>query len=177
MKRFIRHILAVSTVFFASNALAHHETNTLDLRPNDPTDECISGTQQIRVNVHGVTHVGIMKLELYASDEGFLHKKGRLRSMRVAAEDGPMVLCIDVPEPGMYAVAGYHDRNGNRKINKKWDMTPKEPVGISNGAEMRGLKVPKFEEASFEVGPTGTEIDFILVDPKAKKKQKAAEDK
>ncbi len=151
-----------------SLAHAHHETETLELYPRDAADRCMPGTQQIKVNVKGVSHQGIMKLELYKSDEGFLQKKGRLRKIRVPAEDGEQTICINVDEPGMYAVAGYHDKDGDRKLDKKWNFTPKEPYGLSNNPEIESLRMPKFEEAAFMVHPNGAEIDFILVDLRKK---------
>jgi len=40
--------------------------------------------------------------------------------------------------------------------------------------EIKSRRIPKWEEVAFEVGPTGADIDFILVDLKARKKQKEA---
>jgi uncharacterized protein (DUF2141 family) len=158
-------------IFLSGTALAHHDSDTLELYPRDASDPCVENSLQIRVNVIGVTHMGIMKLELYNSNKGFLKKKGRLRPIRVAAEDGPQKICINVPKPGRYAVAGYHDLDANRKVKKSWDFTPKEPYGLSNNPEFKKKRRPKFEEAAFDVGPQGADIDFILVDLQAKTKQ------
>ena len=170
------------SIFFARpfvllmNGAVHADEapQVLELYPEDASDACVEGTPQIRVNVIGVTAKGIMKLELYSKEDGFLRKKGRMRWIRDAAVDGPMRMCINVPAPGTYAVAGYHDLDGNRKLKKKWDFTPREPYGLSNNPEIRERRQPKFEEAAFEVGPQGTEIDFILVDLKAQKKARKA---
>lgn len=147
-----------------SLAFAHH-ADQLELYPDDAGDMCDVNAMQIRVNVINVTHQGITKLELYNSPDGFLTKKGRLRPIRVPAEDGPQKICINVPEAGIYAVTGYHDQDGNRKLKQKWNFTPKEPYGVSNNPRKR--KRPKFEDAAFEVGPAGTDIDLILVDLQA----------
>ncbi|MGB0906709.1 MAG: DUF2141 domain-containing protein [Maricaulaceae bacterium] len=155
-------------------AFAGDAPTTLELYPTDASDECVEGTTQIRVNVIGVKAKGIMKLELYNSDKGFLRKKGRLRPIRDAAQDGPMRMCINVPEPGIYAVAGYHDVDGNRKLKQKWDFTPREPYGLSNNPQIKERRMPGFDEAAFEVGPQGTDIDFVLVDLKAEKKARKA---
>ena len=98
------------------------ENPQLELYPDDASDSCDPNALQVRITVHGVTAQGIMKLELYNSDDGFLSKKGRLRSIRDAAENGPQQMCFDLIEPGTYAVAGYHDRDGDRKFDKKWNM-------------------------------------------------------
>jgi len=150
---------------------------TLELYANDPTDPCVAGAQQIRITVNGVTQEGILKFELYSGDDDFLKGKGRLRSLRIPAENAPQVACIDVPEPGTYAVASYHDRDGNRKLKKKWNFTPREPYGLSNNPDIGELRMPKFSEAAFDVSVLGADITLNLVDLKALKKQKKAEKK
>ena len=150
-------------------ASAHHDSGELELYPDDAGDACILGTQQIRVTIHGVYHEGIMKLELYNDDEGFLKKSGRLRPIRVPAEDYPQTICINVDEPGEYAVSGYHDKDGDRKLDKKWNFTPKEPYGVSNNPKMKGKDLPDFVDAAFNVPPNGVDIDIILVDLRKKK--------
>lgn len=170
-------MLAVSALCVSSflgysvpaNALNDDENNddqneVLELYPTDGGEPCILGTLQIRVQVNHVTKVGIMKLELYNSEDGFLNKKGRMRSIRVAAEDGPQMICINVPEPGVYAIAGYHDLDGDRKLDKRWDFTPDEPYGLSNNPVIKKRRIPKFEEAQFDVGIAGENIVINLVD-------------
>lgn len=181
-----RHLSLITAVIFAISAglisLPAHAGDKdaapgeLELYPRDASDPCIPGSLQVRVNVIGVTQVGILKLELYNTDEGFLGKKARLRKVRVPAQDGPQLVCMDLPEPGPYAVAGYHDKDGNRKLKKKWDFTPREPYGLSNNPDIRSRRMPKFEEAAIEIGKQGADIDFILVDLKAKKKQRDSKD-
>lgn len=163
--------------YSAMSAFAQTDSgeNGLNLGSEDYSDTCVAGSQQVKVNVIGVTKVGIMKLELYNAEDGFLTKSARLRSIRDAAQDGPQVMCINIPEPGFYAIAGYHDIDGNRKLKKKWDFTPREPYGLSMNPEIKSRRIPKWEEVAFYVGATGTEIDFILVDLKARKKDKDKE--
>ena len=177
-------IVFLSSSAFAQNGLRDNPLDIdpvlyeglFDIGPRNFSNTCIEGGLQIKVNVIGVTKVGIMKLELYNAEEGFLKKSGRLRSIRNPAMDGPQVMCVNVPEPGFYAIAGYHDKDGNRKLKKKWDFTPREPYGLSNNPEIKSRRIPKWKETSFYVGPTGTEIDFILVDLKARKKDKKRKD-
>jgi len=169
---------AVLTLTFANfSAFADDETTSdaLELYPKDASDTCVPSSLQVRVKVIGVTEVGIMKLEIYNAEKGFLSKSGRLRSIRVAAQNGPQMMCINIPEPGIYGVTGYHDKDGDRKLKKKWDFTPREPYGLSNNPEIKSRRIPKWEEVAFNVGPTGADIDFILVDLKARKKAKKAE--
>ena len=160
---------AFSAIILSQTAFGHHDTQSLELYPRDASDACIADSLKIRVTVNNVSHVGLMKLELYAEEDGFLEKKGRLRRVRVEALDGPQLICINVPTAGEYAIAGYHDIDGNRKLKKKWDFTPKEPYGLSNNPEIRKRRVPKFEESVFDVFENGADITINLVDLGKKK--------
>jgi len=135
---------------------------TLELYPHDASDDCEADSLQIRVRAQNITPKGILKLEIYNSEDGFLFKKGRLRKVRVEAKQSPMLVCLNVSKPGRYAIAGYHDLDGNRKLKKKWDFTPKEPYGLSNNPVYRSRRLPKFEEAAFTVGETGADIEIFF---------------
>lgn len=167
--RYIFFGLCLALLTLSPSHASDRDEDGLELGPEDYSDSCVPNGLQIRATVMGVSEVGIMKLELYNSDDGFLSKKGRMRSIRDRALDAPMVMCINVPEPGTYAVAGYHDIDGNRKLKKKWDFTPREPYGLSNNPEIKSRRIPKWDEVSFEVPATGADITINLVDLKARK--------
>ena len=135
----------------------------LELYDKDRSDYCVPGALQIRVNVHNVTTGGILKLELFG-ENNFLKKEGKLRRIRVPAENGPQKICINLPAPGEYAVVGYHDKDGDRRLKKAWNFKPKEPYGLSNNPEIKSLRLPKFSETGFEVPMQGVDIDLHLVD-------------
>lgn len=127
---------------------AYASDTPLELYPKDASDRCIAGSRQIRVTIEGVTKVGIMKLELYDQEDGFLMKKARRRWIRDAAQDGPQMMCVNVPSVGEYAISGYHDIDGNRKLKKTWKFRPREPFGLSNnppiGIQCLNLKIRPF---------------------------------
>ena len=135
----------------------------LTLYDKDKADTCVPGALQIRVNVHNVTKVGILKLELFG-ENNFLKKEGKLRRIRVPAEEGSQKICINLPAPGEYAVVGYHDKDGDRRLKKNWKFKPKEPYGLSNNPEVKSLRLPKFSETGFPVPMEGIDIDIHLVD-------------
>ena len=54
-------------------------------------------------------------------------------------------------EPGDYAIAVFHDENGNGKLDKRVFGIPKEPYGFSNNFRPR-LSAPKFSDCQFSVG-------------------------
>ncbi len=135
----------------------------LELYDRDKADTCVPGALQIRVNVHNVTPVGILKLELFG-EENFMKKKGKLRRIRVPAAESPQKVCINLPYPGSYAVVSYHDKDGDRRLDKKWNFKPKEPYGLSNNPEIKSLRLPKYSETGFDVPMEGVDIDINLVD-------------
>jgi len=145
---------------------------SLELYASDAADKCVADSLQIRVTAQNIYPVGILKLELYNGEDGFLFKKGRLHRIRIPAQESPMTVCINVPEAGTYAIAGYHDVDGNRKLKKKWDFTPKEPYGLSNNPEYKSRRLPKFEEAAFKVGEKGADIEIFFKRVGKKKKEK-----
>ena len=135
----------------------------LQLYDRDKADTCVPGALQIRVSVHNVSDGGILKLELFG-ENNFLKKEGKLRRIRVPAEDGPQKVCINLPYPSEYAVVAYHDIDGNRRLKKAWNFKPKEPYGLSNNPEIKSLRLPKFSETGIAVPMEGVDIQIDLVD-------------
>ncbi len=145
----------------AKGALSSSEP-VLDLRPGDEADICDDSKTQIRTLVNGVKAQGILVVEVYANDsKNFLETDGRLRRARVAAEDGSQEVCLDVPGPGIYAVASYHDQDGDRKFDKKWNRMPDEPFALSNNPKLK-LRKPRFKEAAIETDDAGAQIVLNL---------------
>jgi len=102
----------------------------LTLYDKDKADTCVADALQIRVTVHNISKVGILKLELFG-ERKFLKKEGKLRRIRVPAEDVKQTVCINLPAPGDYAVVGYHDKDGDRRLKKAWNYKPKERTQIA----------------------------------------------
>ena len=62
---------------------------------------------------------------------------------------------------GAYAVAMYHDRNANGKMDENAMGIPKEPYGFSNNA--RGIfGPPSYKKAMFELNMPKKEIHISL---------------
>ena len=91
---------------------------------------------RLYVTVHGVrASQGLIAVTLYADDpKRFLVKHGSLYVGRVAATAPSTRVCIHVPAPGTYAIAVYHDINGNEKFDRSMLGLPKEAYGFSNNA-------------------------------------------
>ncbi len=64
-------------------------------------------------------------------------------------------------EPGEYAIAVYHDQNGNGKMDTRLFGIPKEPYGFSNDFRPM-LSAPKFSDCEFSVGDGGKTMRIKL---------------
>ena len=112
---------------------------------------CGQSPDEIVVRVSNLrSDAGNVVAELYPDDPAnFL--KGRVRIERAfqPAAQGTVDVCLTAPEPGIYAVAVYHDENANVKFDKNWFGLPIEGYGISNNPTIF-LAPPAFDEAKFE---------------------------
>src|SRR3972149_4086241 len=80
---------------------------------------------------------------------------------RVPARTEAVTVRLAAPGPGLYAVAVYHDENGNRKFDRRWFGLPVEGFGVSNNPKVT-LRAPSHAEAAFPVGrgPAGVGISL-----------------
>jgi uncharacterized protein (DUF2141 family) len=122
----------------------------------------VSGTG-IRVTVEKVkSSKGLITAVLYNNEpKNFLKKGRRLDRTRVAAVEGATSLCLTAPGPGVYAVALYHDENGNTKFDRGALGIPLEGYGFSNDPRFT-LGPPEHEDVIFEAGPGTKAIKISL---------------
>ena len=152
----------LGTAVHAEDGVDLVSESALDLRPEDASDACRADIPQIRVTVNGVYAEGLLTVEAYDDNsKAFLSREGRLRRTRNAAQDGSQTVCMNVTGAGTYAVALYHDIDGNRKLARKWNFLPKEPFGLSNNPKLK-LRKPRHREAAFEAGPLGADVTVNL---------------
>ena len=104
----------------------------------------------IRVEIGGLRNgKGEVMCSLYASAEGFpTQDKKALAHARSAIAAGRGTCLFAGIEPGTYAVAVFHDENGNGKLDSNFLGIPREGVGSSNNAKGH-FGPPKFGDAAF----------------------------
>lgn len=97
---------------------------------------------------------GIITVDLHDDNAAkWLKKSGRVGRVRVPAVEGQTNVCVPVERAGTYALALYHDRDHNLKLNKNWIGLPSEPFAVSNDAPIR-LGPPSLKDAALQVtGP------------------------
>lgn len=158
----------ISAVLFAGSSIAQDRELNLDFPPElniytgELPDTCDPDLLQVRVTVNNIEDGGALVVELYNDDaDNFLSKEARLRRVRLPATDGPMAICITIESTGTYALASYHDIDADRKLDRKWNFLPKEPFALSLNRRLK-LRKPRLEEAAFEVGESGIDLDLNL---------------
>jgi uncharacterized protein (DUF2141 family) len=105
---------------------------------------------------------GTITVDLHGDDpDKWLAKGAKLARIREPAVAGETQVCIPVEKPGTYALAIYHDKDANKKLNKTWIGLPSEPFGVSNDAAIR-LGPPKHAAASFDVKGPATPVSITL---------------
>ncbi|HEV2566150.1 MAG TPA: DUF2141 domain-containing protein [Microvirga sp.] len=75
---------------------------------------------------------------------------------RGQARSGTVELRIQNVKPGSYAIAVFHDINGNGKLDRSFIGLPNEPYGFSNDVGRRGP--PSFEAARIVVKEPATTV-------------------
>lgn len=111
------------------------------------------GAGMLTVEATGLRNAkGEVAFTVYANDpKKFLAKGGKLLRVRVPAVAPVTRACFWLP-PGKYAVAQYHDENGDRDFNRVL-LVPKEGFGFSNDVSTT-LGRPSLANARFTV-PAG----------------------
>lgn len=106
----------------------------------------------INVAVEGVrSSNGLVAITLYADNpRKFLVRNGSLYVGRVPAQAGTTIGCIYVPQPGVYAIAIYHDENGNQVFDRTGIGLPAEGYGFANNpSTLAGL--PSFQSVRLSI--------------------------
>lgn len=117
----------------------------------------------LRVVVDGVhSDKGQIAITLYADNpRRFLVRHGSMYVGRTPAVAGTTDGCIFVPKPGTYAVAIYHDENGNEKFDRNFLGLPAEAYGFSNNpSTLFGL--PAFHTVRLAVTQSGQTVRIHL---------------
>lgn len=108
------------------------------------------GQKSLSVEVIGVKNSeGKIRVAIYDSSDTFLKFDKVFMTGSTEARSGSTKILIgDLPE-GSYALAIFHDENGNDELDTNWLGIPKEAVGFSN-AKMKTFGPPSFKECLIE---------------------------
>ena len=79
---------------------------------------------------------------------------------RAKARAGTVEFRVPNVKPGSYAIAVFHDLNGNTKLDRNFIGLPSEPYGFSNDVGRRGI--PSFEGALVPVKEPSTSVTVTV---------------
>ena len=128
-----------------------------------PVKPCTQVASSILVHISGVrSDKGTLVAVLYGDQpDQFLKKGARVARERVPAHTGTVTLCLEAPHPGTYAVAVYHDEDGNGKFDRSWTGLPSEGFGVSNNPRPV-LRAPTLAESAIQVGSGHSVVNIDL---------------
>lgn len=108
---------------------------------------------ELQVKVQNVRSAsGMIVVTLYGDrPEEFLQSGRKIDRERVPAKLGSVTACLVLPKAGTYAIAVYHDEDGDRKVTKSGLGIPTEGYGFSNDA-LAKIGPPKFDDVKFTAG-------------------------
>lgn len=105
----------------------------------------------ILVEVHNVASKnGNINLAVYDSDETFLKFGEVVMTKSTPAQKGMVSLKLENIPDGEYALAVFHDKNGNDKLDTNWLGIPKEKVAFSK-SKMKTFGPPSYRECCFKL--------------------------
>lgn len=109
------------------------------------------GTATVTVVVNGIeSKVGSIQIALFSTKASFPNEKPYKANKLSLKESGEVRLTFkDIPF-GEYALAVYHDKNDNDKLDTNLVGIPKEPYGFSNNHNPKFSR-PDYEEAKVEI--------------------------
>lgn len=104
----------------------------------------------LTVVVAGASPGGTVRAQVFRDAESFASQTYPVAAFAVAPRDGRVQVTIAGLPAGRYAVAAFHDVNGNQLLDRNWLGVPSEPVAFSHDARP-GLTPVGFDEAAVEV--------------------------
>ena len=105
---------------------------------------------ELHITVEGAKNKkGTIQVAVYKPSDDFPNKNFFIGQRR--SNPGSIVNLIfsDIPE-GQYAIAVFHDENGNDELDTNFIGIPKEPYGFSNNASAT-FGPPSFEKAKIMI--------------------------
>lgn len=122
-----------------------------------------AGPNRLIVEVSGMrSDGGDITVTLYPDDEKkFLAKTGKMARVRPKTVTPVTEACFTLPAPGVYAVAVYHDEDGDHDFARNLLGLPMEGFGFSNDAPTP-IGLPQFSKVRFRAAPGDTTIKIKL---------------
>lgn len=123
-----------------------------------------AGAGELVVTISGVKEAnGKVFVAVYRDAEGveFPDVEGRIAGSWRIADAGSMMFVFPGLSPDTYAVAAFHDENGNEMLDTNLVGIPLEGYGFGNGAK-GGFGPPSFNDSAVTVGAESANVKVPL---------------
>lgn len=100
---------------------------------------------------------GSLHVAIWNEAEGFGDGERSLAKTSVPAAPGEQRIVFENLSPGRYAIAAYHDENGNEEFDRTQIGLPAEGLGFSNDAWITLLGPPSFKKAALTLDGLATD--------------------
>ena len=117
--------------------------------------------QDLTLNLSSRGEGGLLAVAVYRDAEAFRRSERPIASRTIPRTGTVTTVTFTGLAPDRYAVAAFHDTDANGRLTL-WPIgLPKEAYGFSNDARGQ-FGPPRFDAASFPLGPSGTSVSFAL---------------
>ena len=122
----------------------------------------VAGAADLTVALDGLrSDNGILMIAVFDSAAKFRNEGQEVAALRLRARQGPSRVTLAGLPAGAYAIAAYHDENGNGRLDANLLGVPTEGYGFSNDA--RGsFGPPGFDDARFTLGVDGATVTIKI---------------
>lgn len=127
-------------------------------------NEFTSASQQVlSLNIKDIKEAkGSLRIAVFNHEEDFLNAEKAVFAKIIAVKDtANHQLTIENLKAGEYAVAIFHDKNDNGRLDTNWLGIPTEPYAFSNDAGKKWRK-PSFEDAKITLDENGIIVELRL---------------
>jgi uncharacterized protein (DUF2141 family) len=109
-----------------------------------------SQSKSIKINIPNIkSDKGEILIALFNKADGFPENADNaFQTAKMKAKKGTLSISLPNIADGRYALAIFHDENGDGKMNKNILGIPKEGYGVSNNVKNL-MSAPTFKEAAF----------------------------
>lgn len=100
------------------------------------------------------TTTGSIRISIYSKPDGFMKDDSKAVAKGSIKAEGDLHEMVFKLPPGKYAVALFHDKNDNGKLDTNFLGIPSEGYGVSNNPKPK-FRAPKYKEALFDLPEGG----------------------
>jgi len=101
------------------------------------------------------SEAGVVHVAIWNQPDGFPRNDSKIVDTKIQPANGQSLVVFENLPPGRYAIAAFHDENGNGKFDRDLVGLPAEGLGFSNGAWIKLSGPPSFDEAAIDLDGDG----------------------